>query len=296
MVRRSVSGSFRAVCGTISRIRGPVIRRALPLTLVVTVAAAPALLAVPAQGAVSSDLYIVQGLPGRSLDISIDGRTVATGVQTTKIAGPFAIASGKRMVTARQGGKVVIQREVSVGSGVSVDAVIHLPVSPTGAPVLTSYANKLSAIPKDKAALRVAHDAAVGPADIRVNGKVAFANVANGESLEAVVPAGTYKVDIVPAGASSPVVLGPLDLPAKAGYLTRVFAVGDPNARTMNVAAGTIKLPATGTGKPVLVNTGTGGQAAELNQAHSSTSGLWVVVVLAGLLAAVVTVRKVVRR
>jgi len=296
MVRRSVSGSFRAVLERISRIPGPVIRRALPLTLVVTVAAAPALLAVPAQGAVSSDIYIVQGLPGRSLDISIDGRTVAGGVATTKIAGPFGVAAGKRMVTARQGGKVVIQREVSVGSGVSVDAVIHLPVSPTGAPVLTAYVNKLSAIPKDKAALRVAHDAAVGPADIRVNGKVAFANVANGESLEAVVPAGTYKVDIVPAGASSPVVLGPLDLPAQAGVLTRVFAVGDPNAKTMNVAAGTIKLPATGTGKPELVNTGTGGQAAELNQAHSSTSSLWIVVVLAGLLAAVVTVRKVVRR
>jgi hypothetical protein len=129
-----------------------------------------------------------------------------------------------------------------------------------------------------------------------VNGKVAFANVANGESLEAVVPAATYKVDIVPAGASSPVILGPLDLPAKAGVLTRVFAVGNPNAKTMNVAVGTIKLPATGTGKPELVNTGTGGQAAELNQAHSSTSGLWIVVVLAGLLAAVVTVRKVVRR
>ena len=130
-----------------------------------------------------------------------------------------------------------------------------------------------------------------------MNGKVAFANVANGESLEAVVPAATYKVDIVPAGATSPVVLGPLDLPAQAGYLTRVFAVGNPNAQTMNVALGTIKLPATGSGTPGLVNTGTGGQAAELNQTRSSTtSDLWVVVVLAGMMAAVVTVRKVVRR
>jgi hypothetical protein len=204
------------------------------------------------------------------------------------------------MLTARQNGKVLVQREVTVGSGASVDAVIHLPVSPTGAPVLTTYVNKLSAIPRDKAALRVAHDAAVGPADIRVKGKVAFANIANGESLEAVVPAATYKVDIVPAGASSPVVLGPLDLAPRAGYLTRVFAVGNPNAKTMNVALGTIKLPGSGSGTPELVNTGTGGQVAGLNQAHSSGSGsnsdLWVVLVLAGLLAAVVTVRKVVRR
>jgi uncharacterized protein DUF4397 len=296
MQRRSVSGQFRAVSETFSRMLGSAIRRVIPLTLAVTVAGAPAVLAVPADAAASGSVYVVQGLPGRTLDISIDGRTVATGVQGAQVVGPFGVAAGKRMITARQGGKVVIQRQVTVGSGGNLDAVIHQPVSPTGAPVLTSYANKLNAIPKDKAAVRVAHDAAVGPADIRVNGKVLFANVANGESLDVVVPAATYSVEIVPAGASSPVVLGPLDLPAKAGYLTRVFAIGDPNTKTMKVALGTIKLPQSGSGKPGQVNTGTGGQAAELNQAHSSSAGLLVVIVLAGLLAAAVTVRKVVRR
>ena len=275
---------------------GPAIRRVIPLTLAVTVAAAPAMLAVPAGAAATGSVYVVQGLPGKSLDITIDGRTVATGVQAAKVIGPFTVASGKRTISARQGGKVVIQSAVAVGSGANLDAVIHQPVSPKGAPVLTSYANKVNAIPKDKAALRVAHDAAVGPADIRVNGKVLFANVANGESLDVVVPAATYSVEIVPAGATSPVVLGPLDLPAKAGYLTRVFAIGDPNTKTMNVALGTIKLPQSGSGTPGQVNTGTGGQAAELNQEHNSSAGLLLVLVLAGLLAAVVTVKKVARR
>ncbi|MGW6278840.1 DUF4397 domain-containing protein [Kribbella sp. NPDC055071] len=268
----------------------------IPLLLAVTVAAVPVVLAAPSDAAVVSDLYIVQGLPSRSLDISIDGRTVATGVQTAKLIGPFGVAAGKRMITARQNGKVVIQRQVSVGTGVSEDVVIHDPASPTGAPVITTYANKLNSIPTDKAALRVAHTAAVGPADIRVNGKVLFSNVANGESLDVVVPAATYSVEIVPTGATSPVVLGPLDLAAKAGYLTRVFAVGAPSQKTMTVAVGTIKLPATGSGKPQLVNTGTGGQAAELDQARNSAashgSGLWAIAILAGLLAVVVTVRK----
>ncbi len=296
MQGQSVSEQFRAVLETLSRMPGTAIRRVIPLTLAVTVAAAPAMLAAPADAASSGSVYVVQGLPGKSLDISIDGHSVATGVQAAKVIGPFTVASGKRMITARQGGKLVIQREITVGSGANLDAVIHQPVSPTGAPVLTSYANKVNAIPKDKAALRVAHDAAVGPADIRVNGKVLFANVANGESLDVVVPAATYSVEIVPAGATSPVVLGPLDLPAKAGYLTRVFAIGDPNTKTMNVALGTIKLPQSGSGKPGLVNTGTGGQAAESNQAHNSSAGLLLVIVLAGLLAGVVTVRKVARR
>jgi len=162
------------------------------------------------------------------------------------------------------------------------------------------WENTLTGIPKDKAALRVAHTAAVGPADIVVNGKVLFSNVANGESLDVVVPAATYKVEIVPTGATSPVVLGPLDLPAKAGYLTRVFAVGAPSQKTMTVAVGTIKLPASGSGTPNLVNTGTGGQAAGLDQARNSApsneSGLWVVALLAALFAAVVTVRTVAGR
>ncbi|MEV5961883.1 DUF4397 domain-containing protein [Kribbella sp. NPDC051952] len=272
----------------------------IPLLLGVAVVAVPVVLAAPSDAAAGGNLYVVQGLPGRSLDISIDGKSVATGVQTAKLVGPFGVASGKRMITAKQDGKLVIQRQVTVGSGASMDVVIHQPASPTGAPVITSYPNKLNSIPADKAALRVAHTAAVGPADIRVNGKVLFSNVANGESLDVVVPAATYKVEIVPTGATSPVVLGPLDLPAKAGYLTRVFAVGAPSQKTMTVAVGTIKLPATGSGKPTLVNTGTGGQAAGLDQARNSAasngSGLWAIAILAGLLAVVVSVRRTARK
>ncbi|NIK54770.1 DUF4397 domain-containing protein [Kribbella shirazensis] len=270
----------------------------LPLVLAVFVAASPALLAAPAGAAAGANLYFVQGLPGRSLDISVDGRQVASGVAGGKLVGPFGVAAGKRMITARQGGKVVIQREVTAGSGTSLDVVVHQPVSPNGAPLVTTYVNKLTAVPKDKAGLRVAHDAAVGPADIRVNGNVLFENVANGESLDVVVPAGTYKVDIVPTGATSPVVLGPLDLPVQAGYLTRVFAIGAPSQQTMTVALGTIKVPATGSDKPGVVNTGTGGQAAGLDQAQSPAGqyGPWIVVFLAALGIAVVTGRKVVRR
>src|SRR6266516_1421808 len=213
MQRRSVSGQFLAVyLGAFSRIRGPVFRRVIPLLLGVTVVAAPVVLAAPSDAAAGANMYFVQGLPGRTLDISVDGRTVATGVKSAQLVGPFGVAAGKRMITARQGGKLVIQRQVTAGSGASLDVVIHQPVSPTGSPLITSYANKLNAVPKDKAGLRVAHDAAVGPADIRVNGKVLFQNVANGESLDVVVPAATYSVEIVPAGATSPVVLGPLAL------------------------------------------------------------------------------------
>ncbi|TDU89158.1 uncharacterized protein DUF4397 [Kribbella voronezhensis] len=303
MLERSVFKPFRRVAEKprksatkISRIRGPHSLRVISLALAVMIAAASALFAVPADAAGKGELHVIQGLPGRSLDISVDGRTVARGVQGAEVVGPLDVAAGQRKVTARDGGKVVIERVVTVGAGSNLDVVIHRPAAPTAAPVITSYANKLTGVPKDKAALRVAHTAAVGPADIRVNGKVLFANVANGESLDVVVPAGKYSVDIVPAGATSPVVLGPLSLAVKAGYLTRVFAIGEPNSKTMNVVVTSLRLPGTGSDRPGLVNTGTGGQAAGLMNDEQSPVAPIALVALLLVGASVVTVRKVVRR
>ncbi len=50
----------------------------------------------------------------------------------------------------------------------------------------------------------------------------------------------------------------------KGGELTNVYAIGEPKSGTMNVVVHELALSKTGTGKPGRVNTGTGGQAAEL--------------------------------
>src|SRR6185312_17571271 len=118
-------------------------------------------------------------------------------------------------------------------AGGNSDLVLHLPTAAGDPPVVTKFDNDMTGVPSDKASVTVAHTAAVPPADIRVDGKVLFANVANGESLNLVVPAGSYSVDIVPAGESAPVVFGPVDLAVAGGTLTKVYAVGDPANKTM---------------------------------------------------------------
>jgi hypothetical protein len=90
---------------------------------------------------------------------------------------------------------------------------------------------------------------------------VLFANVANGESLQLLVPVATYKVSIVPTGGTEPVFFGPVSLTVKSGAVNRVYAVGDPETKTMNVVVHVIDAAATGSDKPSEVNTGTGGQA-----------------------------------
>lgn len=240
-----------------------------------TVLLAGAWLATPSQAANNAEIYLVQALPNRSLDVEIDGKSVAKGVAASKVAGPFDVRAGSHTVKVSEGGKTVVEKMVKVRADKSSDVVVHLPSPGKSAPVMTSYVNDLSAMPSDKANLTVAHTAAVPSADVTVNGKVLFADIANGEALSLVVPVGTYTVAIVPHDKTAPIYLGPIKLTTEGGALNRVYAVGDPERKTMNVALHVIDVPKSGSKKPKKVKTGTGGQAAALESGVQEPS-LWV--------------------
>jgi Domain of unknown function (DUF4397) len=208
-----------------------------------------------------TEIFIVQGLPGKDLDVAIDGESVAEDVKTAAVAGPFKVKPGSRMVTFSENGTTVVENTFSIKEGSKADVVAHLPASSSGDPLVTVYKYDAVKVPKGKARLVVSHVAAVPPADIRVNDQVLFANIANGEALWLLVPVATYKVSIVPTGETKPVFFGPVSLTVKGGAINRVYAVGDPEKKTMNVAVHVIAAPTTGSGKPSEVNTGTGGQA-----------------------------------
>ncbi len=232
------------------------------------------LTAAPVQAADDAKIYIVQGLPGRTVDVAVDGKTVAKDVRTAAVTKGFAVEAGTRKVSVSDGGDVVLERVFKVSAGSSWDVVLHLPAE-DGAdaePAVTVFRNDLSDVPRGKASLTVAHTARVGEADVRVDGKVLFADIENGESLNVVVPVATYEVAIVPAGKSSPVVLGPVDLTVKGGALNRVYAIGDPSKKTMNVAVHVIETGTSGSQAPRRVDTGTGGQAVALQRPETA---LW---------------------
>ncbi len=209
----------------------------------------------------TGSLYLVQGLPDRSIDLAIDGDQVVSAVAGATLAGPFIVDEGSHTLTFTEDGATVLERRMSVAAGDSTDIVLHLQVDPSADPVVTLFDNAADAVPADKASLTVAHTAAVQPADIRVDGEVLFSNVANGESLNLVVPVGTYSVDIVPTGKQKPVVLGPLDLTVQGGSLNRVFAVGDPGSADMRVVVHVLDLADSGSEVPSMVDTGSGGHA-----------------------------------
>jgi hypothetical protein len=255
-------------------MKSRVVARWSKLALGVAAAMALAGISIPASYAADeATIYMVQGLPGKNLDVAVDGKSVAKNIKTAAVAGPFKVKAGSRKVTFSEEGDTVLDRVFAVKANSSWDVVVHLPASAGADPMVTVFRNDLVKLPKDKASLVVAHTAVVPPADIRVNGKVLFANIANGESLKLTVPVATYEVAIVPTGEKKPVVLGPVALTVQGGAVNRVYAVGDPEKKTMNVAVHVIPTGSKGSGKPSKVDTGTGGQAVGQDTTFKLPSG-----------------------
>lgn len=236
-------------------------------------AAAPAGPAISAAG--SAEIYVVQGLPDATLDAEIDGEVVEEDLATTDVAGPFDVGTdGAEVRLLDEDGAAVLEQTLSVDEDSVTDLVAHLPADPDGEPVATTFDLELEGLPAGKGTVAVAHTAAVAPADIRVDGEVLFANVANGEGLDLVVPEGTYEVDIVPTGEDSPVVFGPVDLEVAGQTFHAVYAVGDPEADTMSVAVHTVGVDEEGSSAPSSVPGGTSGVALVQRAAHVGLGAL----------------------
>ena len=216
----------------------------------------------PSSAADQTCIYVVQGLPSHTISVAIDGDSVVRGLAGGKVVGPIRVKHGARTMTVSEGGQTLVTSKVRLPVGSNSEIVIHMPASPTGDPMITRFENNLKPVQEGKAAQAFGHVASAGPIDIRVDKKVVFANIANGEYLYKVVPAGTYSVDIVPTEMSKPL-LGPVDLRVKRAKLTWMFVIGEPG-KDLAIVRHVISLSATkGSKRPSDVSTGTGGQAAE---------------------------------
>lgn len=210
-------------------------------------------------------IVIVQAVPGDSLDVTVDGKTVHQATSLGSVLGPIAVSAGRHEVGfVDASGSVRLRSTVVVASGSSSDIVVHLPAALHGTPVVNSYRTPRSLIAPGKARVLIAHTATVAPADVRVDGQVVFRDIANGEYATADVAAGAHTVALLPAGLTKHPILGPLSVDLKAGTVTMVYAVGNPRDRSMNVISHTATLTANGAVVPARIDTGSAGLAADV--------------------------------
>ncbi len=102
------------------------------------------------------------------------------------------------------------------------------------------------------------------PADVRVDDRVVFANIANGESATIDVAAGRHSIDSGADRTAGTTVLGPLEVTVAAGTVTTVYAAGGPPAGAPRAIVHTMALGPGGQAAPGIVHTGTVGLARDL--------------------------------
>jgi hypothetical protein len=234
-----------------------------------------------------SQVYVVAGvlLP---VDVILDGKALEKDVAPKSVLGPLQLTAGDHTIQFRSTAWTV-RADFRV-SHPSADVVVHRPADVGGEPKISVFTNDVRPIGAGQARLTIAHTAVVPPADVRVSGKVLFSNIANGEFVTAAVPAKTYSVDIVPTGETTPL-LGPVDLAVKAGALTRVFAIGQPQNGSMDVIVQVIPLRTKTSGPLTSVDAGSAGLVAPPstgNDSLGSGDGDRLALVLFGALVAAV--------
>ncbi|MEM7337504.1 MAG: DUF4397 domain-containing protein [Actinomycetota bacterium] len=232
----------------------------------------------PASAQDSARIHLIHGIPDTDVDVEAGGDNVFEGFSfgDTQDLGALAGATleGLKVKVAGTDTVAIDAGDVTLPDSGNTTIIAHLDAD--GAPTLSIFSNDTSQLGAGEGRLIVRHTAAAPEVDIKANGAVAFAGVANGEGGGADLPVGTVTAEVVPAGADEPVVIGPADLAIADGEALIVYAVGSLEDETLTVLTETISGLHS---NPNAVNTGTG----PINDGTSTTT---LVAAVAALLAA----------
>lgn len=199
-------------------------------------------LASPSNAQTGARIHLIHGIPDTPVDVEVDGKVIIPNFQfkATQDLSSFAGQTLKALKV-----KVAGQSTVAIDAGDlalpktgNYTAIAHLDA--TGKPTLTVFANDTSPTAAGQGRLVVRHTAAAPAVDVLAGDKPAFTNIVNGKEAKADLPAGTVKASVVPTGATTPVVIGPADLPVAEGKSLIVYAVGSLDAKTITVLTETI--------------------------------------------------------
>lgn len=203
----------------------------LPMKLMTAVAAVLAVFtafALPASADDGARIHLIHGIPGVDVDVEAGGEVVFADFSFKDTQDLSALAgetlSGLKVKVAGTDDVAIDAGDVALPADGNYTVIAHL--DGDGNPALAVFENDDSKVEAGKGRIVVRHAAAAPAVDIKANGAVAFANVANGAEGAADLAAGTISVEVVPTGADEPVVIGPADLPINEGESLIVYATG----------------------------------------------------------------------
>ena len=202
------------------------------------------LAAAPSHAAGTSDVSVLHGVPGLTVDVYANGDKLLTDFKPGDLAGPVKLPEGTYDLAVFPAGEgpdgtpAIKADDVAVPSGANITVVAHLGAD--GKPVLTPFVNDVSKVDAGKARLTVRHTAAAPAVDVRAGGTPVFEGLENPKEAKADVDAGTVSADVVLAGTDT-VAIGPADLDLAEGTSTIVYAWGSAEDDNLALAVQTIK-------------------------------------------------------
>lgn len=199
-------------------------------------------------------IHLIHGIPGANVDVVVGGDVVFANFafKDTQDLSSFSgkTLTGLKVNAAGTQDTLIDAGDVALPATGNYTVFAHLDAD--GKPALAVFQNDTAPLAAGKGRLIVRHAAAAPAVDVKANGAVAFANLANGKEAKADLDAGTVSAEVVPTGAATPVVIGPADLPIAEGSVLIVYATGTLDAG-LQVVTETI----TGLGpNPTAVQTG----------------------------------------
>lgn len=255
------------------------VRRTTRISVVLMLSALIGLfgLTTPASAQDGARIHLIHGIPDTDVDVVAGGEVVFADFafgdtqDLSSLAG--STLSGLEVRLAGTDTVAIDGGDLELPATGNITAIAHLDAD--GNPALSIFSNDTSTIAAGEGRLIVRHAAAAPNVDILANGDVAFADVPNGAEGSADLAVGTISAEVVPAGATEPVVIGPADLPIVDGSALIVYAVGSLDGESLSVLTETIEGLGTA---PTRVETGNSpiGQPAQ--------SPVNTIVVVAGLL------------
>lgn len=223
---------------------------------------------------------VVHGVPGLTVDVYANGAydsPLLTDFEFGDVAGPLELPAATYEIEIYAAGAdasasdPALAESVELPAGVSATIIAHLDAD--GAPLISVLVDDISTIAAGEGRVTARHLAAAPVVDIWAGDAPLFTDVPNGAQGSADVPTGTYPVQIVPAGATEPVVFA-ADVEIPEGANVVVHAIGSLEDGSFTVAVFAIDgLHSSPSGVPA----GNSGSAAALTLVPLAMGalGLW---------------------
>jgi len=200
-------------------------------------------------------VHLIHGIPATDVDVEIAGDIAIDGFEfgdTFDLSGFAGQTLADLKVKLAGTDTVAIDAgDTAVPATGNYTIIAHL--DEDGNPALAVFENDVSKLTAGEGRIVVRHAAAAPTVDVLVGGDPTFTGLVNGGEAAADLAAGTLSVSVVPAGTTTPVVIGPADFDVTEGESLIVYAVGSLSADSLTVL--TEELTEIH-GSPNVVNTG----------------------------------------